>query len=1080
MTHITRTVLLSAGVAGIALAYAGAAEVREVPKDAAEAVSGTVSRSALTARTGGVAKATAVNPASGGFQGIISYDSESVPASSLGIRTDITHSPAKSEPGAVLPWSNSFTSAESMESMTVINANGDDRTWEWYSSGYAGCKWNSELAMDDWLITPGFNVEANAEIKVSLLVKGESTRYPERFEVMCGTEPTASAMTLLVVAPTVINQTSFAEYSGTVTAAEAGTYYIGVHGISDADCYTLYVDDISVSLGIPAGAPSAVENLKVTPGAGGAKSATVSFVAPMLSHCGIELEESSTVEIYCGGTLLETVEDMEAGLNFSNTYDNLPAGTQTFMVVASNSAGRGDAASADAFIGFDLPVAPHAVTAVETDTPGYVHLEWEPVAYDVRGTAFGNGDVTYIVAYNYNGQWRIIEQGVTACEYDYRAMADGKQDLMQYCVYAMSEAGLGDGTRTLPIAVGTPYTLPYTESFPGAETDKICGSTIISGSSHWYLAEDGTYFQDVFSQDGDGGLAYHQAVNYGDEAALYSGKIALTGSPVLSFWYFTLGEDDDNEIAVKVKAGGDMHDVATVPQTGNTGEWRRALVPLSAFSGQTIQLYLHACVRSKVFTIIDNIRIDEMPEHSLSISSIRVPAQVNAGMEVPVVVSLLNGGSNAAEGYAVEVTCDGNSVAVLNENPSIEPFGEHELTFSGLHNVYNLGTHVYSAKLTYDADASADGKQSEEKSVEVLAVDFPTVEIAGEACDNDIARISWNIPELGDQGAHLVTEDFEDPEYESFTTTDFGMWKLFNYNDGNTWPYDDKTWTFPGSGTCFGFILMDPAEAGLPAECAGYNGSPEPDNGSGRCLQAFAHRNTAGNSAWLVSPELTGEAQEITFMARSVDPASYNPEELVVGYSDGSTDPNDFYVAPLVPGNEAPLEWTQFKAQLPEGSKRFSIGSVSNQRYVLIIDDITFTGYMNPYAGLEVEGFNVYRDGKPLGVAGDIDEEYSDAADGQIHSYAVTVKYNQGESMPSNVVEVKTASLAGLTYDDVKVWSESGRIVVAGAGGLDITVSGADGVLVTRVAGSARNELEVAAGVYIVKAGTHTAKLIVR
>lgn len=968
-----------------------------------------------------------------------------------------------------------------MSVMTVINSNGDDRMWSWDSDGFAYCPFNSELEMDDWLITPGFEVGAEAEIKVSLMAKAQSSRYPERMEVRCGTEPTAAAMSMQLIGATVVENTSFAMYTGAVRVDAAGTYYIGVHGISDADCYNLFVDDLNVSLGVGEDAPAAVTVLKVIPGANGAKSATVSFETPLYTYGGEELTETSTIEIYCGDRLLETLPDMEGAVGYTATHQDIPAGLQNFMVVASNSAGRGDAATADAFIGFDVPLAPLQVTAVETATPGYVHLEWAPVTEDVRGAIFGDGDVTYMVTYNHNGQWRVIETGVAACEYDYRAMADGKQDLMQYCVYATSEAGFGEGTRTSPIAVGTPYELPYKESFAGATTSQICGSSIISGQSHWYLAEDGAVFTDVFSQDDDGGFAYLQAPNYGDEAALYSGKIALTGSPVLSFHYFTLGEDDDNEIAVKIKADGEMHDVAGVVQRGNVGEWRRALVSLEAFAGKTIQLYLHGCTRTKVFTIIDNITISDMPDHSLSIASINVPSQVNAGMDVPVQITLLNGGKTAAEGYCLDVTCDGQSVAVLNENPVIEPYEKHVVTFVGNHNVFNLGTHVYKAVLKYEIDGTDEGKISEEKSVEVIAGDFPSVEIAGEACEGNVARISWSIPDLGDQDAHPVTEDFENPDYESFTTTDFGMWKLYNYNNGLTWPYDDKSWTFPGSGDSFGYILMDAAGAGLPAVCAGYNDSTDPESGSGRCLQAFAHRNTDGNSAWIVSPELTGDAQEISFMARSLEPEMYNPEQMVVGYSDGSTDPNDFLVAELTPGNEAPLEWTEFRALVPEGAKRFCIGSVSNQRYVLSIDNISFTGFMNPYAGLEIERFNVYRDGQLLGESGNLDEEYSDVADGQIHSYAVTVKYNKGESSPSNVVEVKTTSISGVAGDAaVSVMAGQGRIVVCGAEGLDILVAGADGITVADLTGGARNEIEVAEGIYIVRVGTRVVKLVVR
>jgi len=976
-----------------------------------------------------------------------------------------------------LPYSNTFDTSESLDGMTIIDANHNDETWTW-RKGEVRVRYDSYMAMDDWLITPPLNLEAGKMYDVSIKARQGSENYTERIELKCGSGATAADMTIQIVPPTDVTAT--ATLKGYIAVETSGEYYVGIHAISDPDTDYLYIDDLEIVEGVSANAPAAVAGLSVTPDASGTPAATVSFNLPDKEVSGAGLTTIDKVEISCGDALLETLTDLTPGAHIERHYTGLPNGTNTFTVVAYSADCAGMPASATVFVGVHAPAVPTNVVAAETDTYGEVTLTWDASTTDIDGNPISREYVTYIVGKNTGSSWRAIAMDIAGTSYTFQAVSPGSQELVQYAVFAQTAGGTSEGCRSNMVAAGTPYTLPYAESFADASTDLVAGITRVRGYGSWYLADDKT-FSDAVSQDGDNGFAYYESAAQYDEAALCSGKIAITGTaPVLSFYYQTLGEDDTNEIIVKIDAGEGPEAVKYVPQSGNVGEWRRAMVPMAAYVGKTVRLYFHAVANFNVYTFLDNISITESAARSLAVASFSAPSQVYAGTRFNLPVILLNEGSELAENYTLTLYRDGNRMA--EKSVPVTPYEDCVVSFSDVVCVLDAGEHSYSAALSYDGDDNPDDNTTGQLTVNVVVPDFPTITISGEQNENSEAFISWTAPDLGEQGAIDIVEDFEDPGYEAFATTDFGMWKLYNYADTDTWPYDDSSWKFPGIGTSFGFILMDPDAAGLGALCAGYNGDPAPESGSGRCLQAFAHKQIA-NNAWLVSPVLSGEAQTIRFMARSLDPASYNPEQFMVLYSTGSDDPGAFIPVDFASGDPqgAPLEWTEYTASLPEGARHFAIYSYSDQRYVLSIDDISFKGYLNPFAELEIKAYNLYRDGKLLAQIPAGQTTYADSAEPSgVHAYSASVLYNMGESQLSNEVSVAMSGIVGITADTAaSIRTCAGSIIVEHAAGAEITVASPDGRLIARVTDKDNVAIAVAAGIYVVRAGNTTAKVAV-
>ena len=169
-----------------------------------------------------------------------------------------------------LPYYNSFDDAASRKHFTIIDANEDGRTWSWYN-GMVRYTYHQTNQGDDWLISPQIYLQAGKTYIFNILAHAQSSTYPERIEVKVAkvpesdnNAPTAALMAAgnEVIAPSDVTTTGFVPFTNDAfTVAETGYYYIGVHAISNADSYYLYVDDFEVKLKEP-------EDIEISPESG--------------------------------------------------------------------------------------------------------------------------------------------------------------------------------------------------------------------------------------------------------------------------------------------------------------------------------------------------------------------------------------------------------------------------------------------------------------------------------------------------------------------------------------------------------------------------------------------------------------------------------------------------------------------------------------------------------------------------------------------------------------------------------------------------------------------------------------------
>ncbi len=972
----------------------------------------------------------------------------------------------------VPPYSNDFTEDGSLDGFNFIDGNNDKKIWSW-SNGEVRISYNQTLAMDDWLISPPLMLEAGKAYYVSFTSHSYSDRFPERIEAKFGTAPTAEAMTSVLVEPTDVacddeNQVQFGAY---MIAETSGLYYVGIHGISDADAFYLYVDNFEIGAATATTAPNVVTDIVITPDPNGDLKAHVAFKAPAVDFSGNGLNELTKVDVSRDGSVVKTFSSPAVGasLEFDDVMD--VSGNVTYTFQAYNNSGAGMTASETVFIGVNAPAPPQNVNMVETANEGEVTITWDAVTTDYNGNPINPARVTYIIAEHNGTSWVPFVENLTATTYTFRAVEEGEQDFVQYGVFAVTDGG-NNGAATPFIAVGTPYA-GLNESFPNGTLNYAWATGFSANGGAWNIMKDAD-LQGVASQDGDGGYAAMKGENLDSSSALFTGKISLanTVNPGVHFFTYNIVGDaanDINEFAIYVKEPADadwtLLNTVVVNSLGDSDGWLPVTQSLQAYAGKVVQVRFQATTKQYVYTMMDNIKIGSMVGNDLVARSISAPAKVKAGEDYNVDVTVANDGTLDATSFSVELYADGEKV----DTKTVESLAASEkttVTFARNMSAVAEAPVKYYATVVYTADENPANNTTSEVTSEAKFSNLPAVtDLKGEAVAEGV-RLTWSEPNLEGGAVEEKTDDFE--SYESWAQ-EIENWTFIDRDQSLAGGFQnlDIPGIVPGESLA-SFFVFDSAGEEFNATFAAHSGS--------KYLATLFRYDDGTIDEWAISPVLSGNAQTVSFYARSYS-ANY-PEEIEVLYSTGSLNPDDFVkVKELKP---VPGEWTLVEADLPAGAMYFAIHSCATGSFMLMVDDVTYEAG-SATAVLSIVGYDVYRDGVKLTATPTGECEFVDntAAEGE-HTYRVVVVYETGISAPSNAAEVAVSGIDGLTAGAVRIAAVDHSIVVTGADGRNIVINSVDGRTVFAGVADAETRVAVSDGIYLVKVGTTVAKIIVK
>ena len=971
------------------------------------------------------------------------------------------------------PYKETFDTKDAFDNFTVIDANNDGSTWT-YSDGYAIYTYNQKNAADDWLITPAMALRSDRYYVFKFTANNS---YPvEKVAAYVGTAETAEAMTVCVVEPTEINYGPAVELKGTFKPEKNGRYYFGIKAMSEADRSTMYVDNIIIEEK-SANGPKAVSDLVVKAGEKGALKATVSFTTPTECIDDTPLTEIKSVRIKCNDVLVKELDDVLPGTRYDvEDNEGVVEGNRTYTVEVRNDNGYGKKAEATVYVGIDVPGKVLNLRASE-DPEGTVVLTWDAPAVGQHGGYVDPEGLTYMISKG--AAANDINNGNSREFRDKLDISAGKQVFEGYNVYADNSRGSGRNVwQTIVTVAGPSVTAPMHESISGMHM----GSgpwvpTMVKGEvgeASW-IPVDGTN-QKSGSQDRDGGLWIYKAVAADKQCRIESPKVDIRelSAPQVSFWLYADTKDAKVDVSVSAEFG-EYETIGTAQPVMGEG-WTRYSFDLSAYKNRKfVRIGFTGCTAEAGTELIslDNVSVSESVSHNLQLVSVTFPQRTVVAEKSVFEFSLRNTGVEKVNGsdYTIELYKNGRMIKA-DQGIDMQMGAFAELTIEDIPTVSDKEVNTYYVNINYPADEMTSDNVSEEVKIALEYPTYPVVTDVKAQVNGGAVALGWNAPDLSNMAGTPTTDSFE--MYEKFSIDNYGDWTVFDGDKLKTIliSLGSDPLDYPNAGKPMAWQVFNSLYAGIPFA------SWVPKTGD-QMLVSFKAVG-GSNDDWLISPELSGKAQTISFYAKTGMNSPYIPELLEVLYSTTDRDVSSFKQVDATIELDNVKEWNYYKFDIPEGARYFALRCVSNDKFALLVDDVRYIAKGARQEELALAGYNVYRDDVKLNAEPLADITYidTDVEADKDYVYNVTAVYDKGESRYSAPCMVSTTDIENVSSAD-NVVAINGGIRINAAEGEMVSVYDISGAKVYSGRCSGPMTLSLQQGSYIVRIGSTVQKVSV-
>lgn len=929
-----------------------------------------------------------------------------------------------------------------LDLFTVIDNNNDGKTWQWNANGYAYYPYSGANDADDYLITLPFNLKAGKRYNV--VVNARNTEFEETFEVKAGKAPTVEGLTETVIAETAPTEEA-EDYEGVFSPTEDGEYYFAIHATSPADQNNLIVSSLTIEIAPELTAPAAIADLTATAGAEGALEANLAFTAPTKDINGDALTGTVDVKIYRDNELVNTLTGVAAGSAQSWKDTNVENGKiYTYYVVAANESGDGlKSEKVKVFVGEDAFGIVENIQITGT-TANTISLSWDPVT-GVNGGYVNAAEAKYAVVSAHIEtylfwQFLVVDEilgtvtGETSATVNYDVNA-GDQGYKYFGVLAYKEdtelPAAGDeyaGGYTYAL-VGAPYELPMFESFTGK-------------TMHYLWDSNAQLIVDEVSSDDDG-VAVDLLADEAGVIYFQSGKININGTANPTLLFNAKSPNISKLYVYASKNGGEMSPVAELDLTEDYQTFKVSLANL-ANNANYVQFALLAQYTTPYsldsegnlvdlgdYYTLDEIRVVDLYEYNL-VADIQAPKSVVAGQKAKVVATVTNEGENAAKDYTVTVKAGEEVLTTVLGSEELAPFAKDEIEVEYETSIFDEAGDV---TLTVSVEYENELLPEDNTASAIITITEPTATAPTSLLAEDKGAagvdLTWTVAAAGTEE---VFENFT--SYENGANEALGDWTLVNNNGASKGSiFNDLS--LANDGLVKAWEVMKPSEYGIGNTLFnGPNGSLE----EAYLISAynFDGQSYPDNDDWLISPELPGIAQEISFAIGALD-VQYGPSSYEVLVS--STDSEIASFTKVAEGTLTSAGWNSVTAQLPEGTKYFAIrnNTSGDGAMCVMLGDIKFTANSSATAA----SFNIYVEQvKVASVEGD-KTTYTVAADkltaGE-HTFAVTAVYANGaESKPVTATITVATDIRQIAADGkaVDVYSIDGKLIRNQAKSLD-------------------------------------------
>jgi hypothetical protein len=908
---------------------------------------------------------------------------------------------------------------------TTINANNDNREWQVAKvNDYSACmapNADGIDADDDWLITvPLYMPSGNYVISFDLGYLGTSATGVT-MAVNLGTAATVEAMTTEIAPTTTFTTKDKTTYSYNCTIATDGYYYLGFHCLTTkAQSGAVRLYNISVKAGeVKQVDPPAAGELTWELAPNGELKATVTYTAPTKTRSGADLTAISKVELTSRwGVDKFTYDDVQPGQQIVQEVEMYAGINNRFTGVAYVDDVAGDIVEYKSiFCGPDTPLAPTNVKLTPSSDYKSATLTWDAVGSVGENGGYVNPDeVTYYVFDAFGSYYdpAIAETNETSISISYPDLES--QDFVAYQVTAGYKDNYSLDTASDIVIVGEPATLPFTESFTNGRYDGIwCLDTDTSYSGQQYGTIDDSYFESLLdpddpespaplkSQDGDNGFYYWFPMTKDVMWGMMSvrAEISTAENPVLEFWYQGQGSTIDVLLASGTEALAVKKTISL--KTEPTSGWTLAQIPLGDYkSAGTVNFEIRLTATdnddSHTWSVpLDNISIRDLVATDLRVVTASFPSSsAKVGDKLSMSARIENQGSQQT---AATVNLLINDTLIESKDLGMmEPYTFNDVAFE--YTVPLNSPEQLNVKLVAVAQGDAvESNNSVEHDINIKYAPFASVTdlTATPADDGNSVTLTWTAPVNETVEPETITDDFESEDYVAMSITGAGDWTVFDGDETRTINLFYEAYN-PYQTMAMAFQLFNREVAEVSST---YWEDAAPHSGNTFMVAPTAYY--AENDNWLISPELSGREQTISFYAKSFSSAW--PESFEVYYSTTDNTRASFTADHILnvenypSNNEVPEVWTEYKATLPAGAKYFAIHHNPYYTYALLVDDVTYEAKSSIPEDLAVTGYHILRDGAQLTNEPVVETTFTDnfeMADDVVYTYTVVPVYNAG------------------------------------------------------------------------------------
>jgi hypothetical protein len=993
-----------------------------------------------------------------------------------------------------LPYEETFDTASSLDVFTLIDANGDGNGsgWdspEWLYDEQYGCAFyygKRDITADDWLITPSLNLEEGYVYKLTFKYYAYYG-LGSKFRVVVGSEPNVENMDFEILHKETVS--TFNDRPGITEtvyfAPRKGDKFIGFHHISETMEH-LSIDDILIDTHCPDGIPNTVVNLNASKTSD--SEVTLTFDLPTLSAGRNHLQGPLTVYIYRDGASEPAVvmDGKDPGDKIVWKDSGLAPSLHTYLVVVSNSIGEGYKSEVSINTSKGTPVAVESVRATLVND-SQIYLEWPASVADTdeEGKPVDVSNIRYLVYKpvpdeDGNVEYRIIARDLDECHYIDNNPLEGLGEGTQYVYYYVAPVNGDDegyATASNSLLLGESATLPYAESWPNQTMNNGTWYRASGYGATWYIRYKGyDPLTDAYDGTGVASCETDRDMSFGSGAIL-SPRLDLTlvQSPVLTFYMY---QSPAYEAGVQLAVGMDIGDGrqhlipgAVYNARAEQAGWKEIKVALDEFTSyKSASIAFYGYVMPENTIHIDKVSVEGTANtKEVALTDIFAPAQGRTGVPVTINVNVANKGVSSSGNISVEMSSNSHTVATESVT-AIQPGEKQTVSFTYTPVADDAGKIIDLAFEIKNCDDS-DTNRSNNRLVSKLDVKesntYSISKLTGNVTNQGIS-LQWNIPDES-EFPEKVLDNVE--SYKSYAINNVGNWTMYDGDNGYNYLMSD------GAGGIFEWENCREQQAFIVFDTTPFEGSLDARPVSGnKYFAAWPVATASSNDDWLISPELPGSTQLISFYVRSLKAGTDVIDVLV---SDSDTEPGSFSSITGAESVKVSPEWTLHHFALQEGTRYFAIRYIGENGEGIMIDDIMYFG--TPV--FIPDGYNIYRNGARINsdLVKDLTFTDTDIEEHSSYRYTVAPVYNGSEMPKSNEILIETTAIGSVEIDNAaEIRTVTGGVEIIGAAGNMVAVYAIDGKCIISSEASDSHFIPLAPGAYIVSVGSMKAKVVVR